>query len=109
MERVNDKSGRGSTFSSNMERQSIVSLAGRFKNTRLAGKFSKRAAVCTIVPFVSGTGVSRWSSVTDAFIFQPPLIISSLLTAAIEESASPRKPSVVSLSKSVSVVILLVA
>ena len=44
-----------------------------------------------------------------ARIFHPPLIIESLETAAIEESASPRNPKVVRFSKSISEEILLVA
>ena len=86
-----------------------ASVAGRFKNCLLAGKFSKSPSDCTIVPVIFACGSRMWSSVMLARIFHPPLVIESLETVAIEESASPRKPKVVRFSKSISEEILLVA
>ena len=102
-------SGRGRAFSRNICLHALASVAGRFKNTLLAGKFSKMPSADMIVPFTAEQGVRIWSSVIEAFIFHCPLVIERRQTAAIEASASPRKPSVVKFSKSVSLCILLVA
>ena len=50
-----------------------------------------------------------WSSVTEARIFQPPLVTVRRDTAAIDERASPLNPRVCRLRRSVSEAILLVA
>ena len=102
-------SGRGRTFSSKVALHMVPSLAGRFKNCLRAGKFSNSAEVWTMVPLADAAGVSTWSSVTEAHIFHPLEIISSLLTAAMDESASPLKPRVERWRRSVSEEILLVA
>ena len=102
-------SGRAIAFSSKVVLHKAASLALRFRKTLLAGKFSNRAWVWTIVPVTGGTVVITWSSVTDAHILQVPLVISSRETAAMEARASPLKPRVDKFSKSVSLEILLVA
>ena len=51
--RRKEMSGRGRLFSMKTSRHIIVSDDGRFKKFRLAGKFSKRPSLMTIVPFPS--------------------------------------------------------